>query len=279
MAQSGYTPIQLYRSTTASAVPAAGNLAAGELALNTVDEKLYFKNAAGTVKLLAASSSATATVSSVDQTFTGGLISVTGAPITTSGTLALTVAGTSGGIPYFSSGSTWASSAALAANAIVIGGGAGAAPATTTTGTGVLTALGNAVNAAGGVTTVDGTATLTNKTLTDPAIIGTVLEDVFTITDAVGFEVDPGNGSIQLITLGASRTPKATNFAAGESVTLMVDDGAAYTLTWTDTTWGPSGVIWETNAGVAPTLSTTGYTTIVLWKVSTQVYGARVGDA
>lgn len=134
-------------------------------------------------------------------------------------------------------------------------------------------------DAAGTVVLDSATQTLTGKTLTDPAIIGTVLEDVFTITDAVGFEVDPGNGSIQLITLGASRTPKATNFAAGESVTLMVDDGAAYTLTWTDTTWGPSGVIWETNAGVAPTLSTTGYTTIVLWKVSTQVYGARVGDA
>lgn len=54
MAQTGFTPIQLYRSTTTSAVPIAGNLLAGELAINTVDEKLYFKNNAGTVKLLAA---------------------------------------------------------------------------------------------------------------------------------------------------------------------------------------------------------------------------------
>lgn len=54
MAQSGYTPIQLYRTTTPSAAPVAGNLADGELAINTVDEKLYFKNSAGTVKLLAA---------------------------------------------------------------------------------------------------------------------------------------------------------------------------------------------------------------------------------
>lgn len=129
------------------------------------------------------------------------------------------------------------------------------------------------------VATLTGTQTLTNKTLTDPAIIGTVLEDVFTITDGAAFEIDPSNGSIQLITLGASRTPKATNFAAGEAITLMVDDGTAYTLTWTDATWGGSGVIWETNSGVAPTLATSGYTTIVLWKVSTQVYGARVGDA
>jgi hypothetical protein len=121
--------------------------------------------------------------------------------------------------------------------------------------------------------------TLTNKTLTDPAIVGTILEDVYTISDGAAFEIDPGNGSIQLITLGASRTPKATNFAAGESVTLMVDDGTAYTLTWTDATFGGSGVVWKTDAGVAPTLNTSGYTVIVLWKVSTQVYGARVGNA
>ena len=54
MAQTGFTPIQLYSSSTAAAVPIAGNLAAGELAINTVDEKLYFKNSAGAVKLLAA---------------------------------------------------------------------------------------------------------------------------------------------------------------------------------------------------------------------------------
>lgn len=109
-------------------------------------------------------------VTSVAETFTGGLISVAGSPITTSGTFALTVAGTSGGIPYFSSGTTWASSAALAANAIVIGGGAGVAPSTTTTGTGVLTALGTNVGSAGAVVTFNGAGgtpsslTLTNAT-------------------------------------------------------------------------------------------------------------------
>jgi hypothetical protein len=53
MAATNFTPISLYYSTTAAAIPSAGNLVAGELALNTVDEKLYFKNSAGTVKLLA----------------------------------------------------------------------------------------------------------------------------------------------------------------------------------------------------------------------------------
>ena len=54
MSQTNYTPIQLYRTTTASLSPSAGNLADGELGINLTDEKLYFKNAGGTVKLLAA---------------------------------------------------------------------------------------------------------------------------------------------------------------------------------------------------------------------------------
>lgn len=119
--------------------------------------------------------------------------------------------------------------------------------------------------------------TLTNKTLTDPIITGAITEDVYTITDGAAFEIDPSNGTIQTITLGNNRTPKATNFAAGESVTLMVDDGSASTLTWTDTTFGTSGVTWV--GGTAPTLDTTKYTVIELWKVGSQVYGALVGAA
>ena len=41
MAQTNYTPISLYYSTTASAVPTAANLVQGELAINTNDGKLY----------------------------------------------------------------------------------------------------------------------------------------------------------------------------------------------------------------------------------------------
>ena len=78
MAQTGYTPIQLYYSTTAAAAPTSGNLSAGELAINTQDEKLYFKNAAGTVKLLAASASAqTSGTSILYGNGTGGFSNVT----------------------------------------------------------------------------------------------------------------------------------------------------------------------------------------------------------
>jgi len=60
MAQSGYTPILIYASGTASNVPLAANLTSSangaELALNYADGKLYFKNSGGTVTLLASSS-------------------------------------------------------------------------------------------------------------------------------------------------------------------------------------------------------------------------------
>ena len=53
MSAIGYTPIQLYYSATASAVPVNTNLAAGELAINTNDGKLYYKDSGGTVQTLA----------------------------------------------------------------------------------------------------------------------------------------------------------------------------------------------------------------------------------
>jgi hypothetical protein len=89
MSQAGYTPIQLYHSTTASALPSSGNLANGELALNLADKKLYAKNSGGTVFLLASEAGTAALVSSVD--VSGGTtgLTTTGGPITTSGTITL----------------------------------------------------------------------------------------------------------------------------------------------------------------------------------------------
>jgi hypothetical protein len=53
MAQTGYTPIQLYHSTTPGNVPDAANLQPGELALNTANMKLFAEDASGAVKMLA----------------------------------------------------------------------------------------------------------------------------------------------------------------------------------------------------------------------------------
>jgi hypothetical protein len=73
MAQSGFTPISIYYSSTASAVPLAANLAFGELALNILDGKLYFKNSTGVVTLLSSSaiSGGSFTTLSYSTSFTG----------------------------------------------------------------------------------------------------------------------------------------------------------------------------------------------------------------
>ena len=141
-------------------------------------------------------------VTSVGQTFTGGIVSVGGSPVTSSGTLALTVAGTSGGIPYFSSGTTWATSAALLADSLVKGGGAGNPPSTITTGTGVLTALGNTTNATGGIVTFSGNVGATTATSVNGNTItagtGTLTLDVNTINLAAGTGTGSTGGSINL---------------------------------------------------------------------------------
>ncbi len=99
-------------------------------------------------------------------------------------------------------------------------------------------------------------------------------DTVFTITDATGFSIDPANGSIQTITLGANRTPVATNFEAGQVVLLGIDDGTAFTITWTSVpvTWVKAG-----GTASAPTLATTGFTWVLLWEVGTTIYGVEVG--
>ena len=53
MAATNFTPISLYYSSTTTNVPLNTNLVAGELALNTADGKLFFKNSGGTVQVLA----------------------------------------------------------------------------------------------------------------------------------------------------------------------------------------------------------------------------------
>jgi len=174
----------------------------------------------------------TGTVTSVAQTFTGGIISVGGSPITTSGTLALTVAGTSGGIPYFTSASAWASSAALAANALMVGGGAGLAPSTITTGTGVVTALGVNTGSSGAFV-VNGGALGTPSSGTVTNLTGTASINI--------------NG-----TVGAT-TPTTGKFTTIDFSSTLAVSGAT----------GSAGQVLTSNGSSAPTWTTpTAYATV-----------------
>lgn len=116
-----------------------------------------------------------------------------------------------------------------------------------------------------------GNTGLTVRTDKGVDFAGAIDETVYAVVDAAGVALSPQNGTIQTWTLGASRTPTAGTWNAGESMTLMINDGTAYTVTWTTL-----AVTWA--GGVAPTLATTGFTVIELWKVGSTIYGALVGS-
>lgn len=164
------------------------------------------------------------TVTSVS--WTGGIVSVANGTTTP----AFTIAGTSGGIPYFSSASTWATSAALAANALVIGGGAGAAPSTVTTGTGVVTAIGNATNGTGGFVVTDGTATLTNKRI-DPRVSSAATATSVT-PDISAFDQYAFTALADNLTINA---PIGTPVNGNKLIFRILDNGVQRTLNWNGT--------------------------------------------
>jgi hypothetical protein len=124
MAQSGYTPIQLYYSTTLSAVPVNTNLVDGELAINTNDGKLFYKDSSGVVQVIATKGSGTiggtntqvqynnsgALAGSSNFTFNGTTATINTLNLTNAlgvayGGTGLT-SGTSGGVLYYSATGT-----------------------------------------------------------------------------------------------------------------------------------------------------------------------------
>jgi hypothetical protein len=238
MAQTGYTPIQLYYSSTTTNVPLAANLANGELAINITDGKLFYKDNSGVVQTIATKAAVT-NVSSISfgstgltpNTATTGAVTVAGTLAVASGGTNLT-GGTSGGVLYFSSASALASSAALAANAIVLGGGAGAAPATTTTGTGVVTALGVNTGSAGAFV-VNGGALGTPSSGTVTNLTGTASINI--------------NGTVGATTptTGVFTTVRAQAAATQDSVLLSGRAGGtnSYAVTLTPTTLSASRTV------------------------------------
>ena len=107
MSATNYTPISLYYSTTAAAVPLAANLVNGELAINITDGKIYYKDNTGTVQLFGSKSDLTTisfgTTGLTPSTATGGAVTVAGTLITSNGGTGLS-SYTAGDITYYASG-------------------------------------------------------------------------------------------------------------------------------------------------------------------------------
>jgi len=124
MPQSGFTPIQLYRSSTSSNQPQASDLQDGELAINTNDEKLFFKNSSGVVKTIASTAGTVGDVAGPASATDGAMVAFDGttgklvksAPLTANNVLIgngtgapnFVAPGTSGNV-LKSNGTTWTS--------------------------------------------------------------------------------------------------------------------------------------------------------------------------
>ena len=186
MPATNYTPIQIYRSSTASAAPTAGNLNAGELAINYNDGRLFYKDNAGTpaVQLIGARLGTDTTTGGLVATALGSELNKTGGLVSQSGT--------------------------LAASALLIGGGSGTAISSTTTGANVLTFLGtpSSANLAAAVTDETGSGALvfaTSPTLVTPVLGTPTSGDLSNCTadgtSSIGFRNIPQNSQSTAYTL------------------------------------------------------------------------------
>lgn len=258
--------------TALTTTPTNGQLLIGNgtgytLAALTAGSNITITNSSGSISIAGNAG----TVTSVG--FTGGLLSIANATTTP----AITVAGTSGGIPYFSSTSTWATSAALAANALVVGGGAGAAPSTVTTGTGVVTALGVNTGSSGAFM-VQGSAIISASTVNDSAGTGYTIGyrqmpqnsqtgATYTLVLADdGKHIYLNTGSTNTITVP---TNASVAFAIGTVITVVNGNSGTCTIS------GPTSGLQLANGAAATSrsLATKGMATMIkvatdLWYVS-----------
>lgn len=158
--------------------------------------------------------------------------------------------GTQGGIPWFNGTTSMASSALLAANALMIGGGTGAAPSTITTGTGVLTALGINTGSAGAFV-VNGGALGTPSSGTLTSCSGLPLSTGVTGTLAVGNggtgQTSYLNGELLIGNTATGGLSKAT-LTAGSNITITNGNG---TITIASTGGGGSSALSAITAATA----------------------------
>lgn len=211
----------------------------GRVYFSTTDNLLHCLTSTGASCMPASGGSGTVTSVS----FTGGLISVA-TPTTTP---ALTVAGTSGGIPYFSGASTWASSAAGTVNTLMKWGGAGNPPLGS-----ICTDNATSLACAGPITTTSTLSTGANSGTAGQVILNGSTSGSVTLTsnatasqliDNAGFQATVLTATSQVQTFGktiwTSTAPTiATGGCGGSGATISNAGG---------------NVVFDINVGTGPT--------------------------
>lgn len=151
-------------------------------------------------------------------------------------------------------------------NEIVLFDGVGGKTIKRSTTTGIVKATSGVISAATAGT--DYVAPGTATTFTAQQTFGELKEGTYTLGTTGSIALDPANGSIQTTTLTGNPT-FTDSLEAGQTIVLMMNGGASYTVTWPTTTWCTSA------GNTAPTL--TANDTLVFWKTGTTLFGAYVG--
>ena len=193
MPATNYTPILLYRSSTAAAAPSTANLNAGELAINYNDGKLFYKDNAGTpaIQLIGARLGTNTTTGATVATALGSELNKTGGLVSQSGT--------------------------LAANNILLGGGSGVAvsssnllstSAAVTSGTYI-----KAIGYADTVVALGNTGTAINLDVVSGGVFTATLTGNATIT--LRYPVSSGSSSFTLILTNDGTAGRTVAWAGG----------------------------------------------------------------
>ena len=242
MAQTNYTPISLYYSTTASAVPTAANLVQGELAINTADGKLYYEDSAGVVQVLATKSTGSIGGSNTQVQFNN------------SGSL-----GGSSGLTWDGSFLTTSSikNSALTSGRVTYAGTAGLLQDSANllySGTD-LTVYGLTVGRGPGAsienTTVGSAAFSSNSSGTQNVAVGRLAMQQSTSSS---FSVAVGNAALQTLSTGSNNTAAGTS-ALQSNTTASNNTAVGYQAGYSNTT-GAQNVFVGRTAGYSTTTAT-----------------------
>ena len=207
MAQTGFTPIQLYFSSTTTNVPLAANLANGELAINITDGKLFYKDNASAVQVI------------------GWKV----VPATAGGTGQTSYA--VGDLLYADTTTTLAKLPDVATGNALISGGVGVAPSWGKIGltTHVSGTLGVANGGTGQTSYTDGQLLIGNTT-------GNTLAKS-TLTAGNGISITNGSGAITIARSGASFSSApnvaTSNYSVATTDTWIINNKSGSSLTVT----------------------------------------------
>lgn len=252
MAASGYTPIQLYYSTTATNQPTSGNLLDGELAINITDGKLYYKDNTGTVKLLASNTS-TVNVNTISFGSTGLTpATATSGAVTVAGTLGTANGGTG------STSTTYCSLTTNVTGTLPVGNG----------GTGITSLTANYIPYGNGSSAFQSSANLTfnGSTLAITGALTATADSAFTSTGALqlpsgttGQQPTGVAGKLRFNTTSTSfegYNGSAWTTVGGASITNDTSTATAVYPLFAATTSGSATTVYTSNANLLYTPST-----------------------